>query len=41
MIEHPTIVDIVLMVVNFVAKRPGLTMDNIDLWKTDLRGLTL
>ena len=37
-IAHPTIEDFILMIVDFVEKRPGLTMADVDLWKTDLKG---
>ena len=37
-ILHPTITDIVLMVVGLVCDNPGLSMDDVDMWKTDLRG---
>ena len=37
-ILHPTITDIVLMVVGLVRDSPGLSMDDVDMWKTDLRG---
>ena len=37
-IVHPTIEDFVLMILHFVGSRPGLTMADVDLWKTDLKG---
>ena len=33
-----TIEDFILMIVHFLDAHPGLTMADIDLWKTDLRG---
>ena len=35
-IVHPTIEDFVLMILQFVESRPGLTMADMDLWETDL-----
>ena len=37
-ILHPTIDDIVLMVVGLVRDSPELSMEDVDMWKTDLRG---
>ena len=37
-IVHPTIEDFILMIIGFVERQPGLTMADVDPWKTDLRG---
>ena len=37
-IKHPTIDDIVLMIMDFLREHPDLTIKDVDVWKTDLRG---